>query len=880
MEDKKTLILIDGHALAFRMFFALERTNMQTTTHIPTWAVYGFFKAIFDLLADKKLSIKPNSIAVAFDVSKATFRLEKYSEYKANRLTMPDALRTQLELIKDGLNVLDIPIYTMEGYEGDDVIGTIASQASKRGHRTYILTGDKDSFQLVDDMGLISVLIPQKGEINEYNKQKVFENLNVYPNQVVDYKALCGDSSDNIPGIRGIGPKSAASLLEEYLTLDGVYENIEKISKKSLKEKLIEGKENAYLSQFLATIKKDLDIKFDFESACLTAPNKEKVKDFFQKLQFYSFVKNIDKLLSPFNIETSCENENIVKFDEINPSILQMSLFGESEETKELKEVIKLKDDEVKIFLNSIKTGDKIALLADYADNNFCYVSDGKSTCKVSSIEIKDIFLNEEIKKCVYDIKTILSSEIGDIKGVISDVQLSSYMLDSSRKHDLITQINECLEVVPDEKDLYSLCSYILDLNEFYNKKLTDAELKLLNEVELPLAFVLSDMEKTGVKIDVNCLQEIGKEIDFKVAEYEKKIYKEADCTFNINSPKQVAEVLFDKLQIKPKKRGKSGTYSTNAKILDELAFEYNIASDILQHRQLMKLKTTYVDVLPKLVKSDGKIHTHFNQIVTTTGRLSSSDPNLQNIPIRTEFSNRIRGAFIPADAESYIMSADYSQVELRLLAHYSGDESLIKAFVEDVDIHKVTASKIFGVPVENVTKEMRRKAKTVNFGIIYGQTKYGLSKTLGIEPFEAQELINKYFMTYPKISGYINSTLEKANEKGYVETLYGRRRYLGAELNSRNANIREFAARAAINAPLQGTSADIIKMAMVDLFEKLKSYKSKMILQIHDELVLEVPKDEIEIVEQIVIKAMELNQPLKVPLKVEVSLGKTWMEK
>ena len=880
MEDKKTLILIDGHALAFRMFFALERTNMQTTTHIPTWAVYGFFKAVFDLLADKKLSLKPNSIAVAFDVSKATFRLEKYSEYKANRLTMPDALRTQLEIIKEGLDALDIPIYTKEGFEGDDVIGTIALQASKKGHKTYILTGDKDSFQLVDDSGLVSVLIPQKGEINEYNREKVFENLGVYPCQVVDYKALCGDTSDNIPGIRGIGPKSASSLLNEYNTLVGVYENIEKITKKSLKEKLITGKDDAYLSQFLATIKKDLDIKFDFDGACLSVPNKEKVKEFFQKLQFYSFVKNIDKLLSPFNIDTACKEENIVKFDELPQEVSQISLFTEVKEKKVLKEVKKIKSDEIQAFLNSIKDGDKISILCDYADNNFCYVSDGTVACKTSILEIKDIFLNEKIKKCVYDIKSILSSEIGDIKGVVSDVQLSSYMLDSSRKHDLITQINECLEIIPNENDLYSLCSYILDLDEFYNKKLSQKELKLLNEVELPLSFVLSDMEKTGVKIDVSCLKEIGKEIDLKVIEYEKKIYEQAGCTFNINSPKQVAEILFDKLQIKPKKKGKSGTYSTNAKILDELAFEYSIAADILEHRQLMKLKTTYIDALLKLIGSDGKIHTHFNQIVTTTGRLSSSDPNLQNIPIRTEFSNRIRGAFIPSNPETYIMSADYSQVELRLLAHYSGDEGLIKAFVDDVDVHKITASKIFNVPVENVTKEMRRKAKTVNFGIIYGQTRYGLSKTLGIEPFEAQELINKYFMTYPKISGYINSTLELANEKGYVETLYGRRRYLGAELNSRNANIREFAARAAINAPLQGTSADIIKMAMVDLFEKLKKYKSKMILQIHDELVLEVPKDEIEIIKPMVIKSMELNQPLKVPLKVEVGFGKTWMEK
>ncbi len=881
MEDKKTLILIDGHALAFRMFFALERTNMQTTTHIPTWAVYGFFKAVFDLLADKKLSLKPNSIAVAFDVSKATFRLEKYPEYKANRLTMPDALRIQLELIKEGLQMLDIPIYTKEGYEGDDVIGTIASQARKKGHKTFILTGDKDSFQLVDDEGLVSVLIPQKGEINNYTKEKVFENLNVYPAQVVDYKALCGDTSDNIPGIKGIGPKSASSLLQEFKTLDGVYDNIEKITKKSLKEKLVEGKDDAYLSQFLATIKKDLDINFDFDRACLNAPNKEKVKEFFQKLQFYSFVKNIDKLLSPFNIETVCKSEETVKFDNSSNAFSQMSLFdNEKEDKKELKEIVKLNDSSAEDFINFIKKGDKIAILIDNTDNNFCFVSDGKKSCKISVLRAKNIFLDEDIKKCVYDIKSILSSETASIKGVKSDVQLSSYMLDSSRKHDLITQINECLQIVPDENDLYVLCSYILDLDEFYDKNLSKKELKLLNETELPLAFVLSDMEKTGVKIDTLCLKKIGEEIDLKVAEYEKKIYEQAGCTFNINSPKQVAEILFDKMQIKPKKKGKSGAYSTNAKILDELAFEYTIAADILEHRQLMKLKTTYIDALLKLIKPDGKIHTHFNQIVTTTGRLSSSDPNLQNIPIRTEFSNRIRGGFIPSNEDYCIMSADYSQVELRLLAHYSGDEGLIKAFVEDVDVHKVTASKIFNVPVEEVTKEMRRKAKTVNFGIIYGQTRYGLSKTLGIDPFEAQELINKYFMTYPKISNYINSTLEMANEKGYVETLYGRRRYLGAELNSRNANIREFAARAAINAPLQGTSADIIKMAMVDLFGKLKNYKSKMILQIHDELVLEVHKDEKEIIKPMVIKAMELNQPLRVPLKVEVGFGKTWMEK
>ena len=868
MEDKKTLILIDGHALAFRMFFALERTNMQTTDHIPTWAVYGFFKAIFDLLADKVLNIKPNSIAVAFDVSKATFRLEKFPEYKANRLTMPDSLRTQLTLIQEGLKAFDIPIYTYEGYEGDDVIGTIARQAREKGHKTYILTGDRDSFQLVDDEGLVTVLIPSKGEIVKYNKQEVFEKMEVYPNQIVDYKALCGDTSDNIPGIRGIGPKSASALLNEFETLDGVYENIENITKKALKEKLINGKDDAYLSQYLARIVDSVDITFDFDGACLNIPNKEIARNFLQKLQFYSFVKNLDKLLAPFDSENSC---NIVQFAPIEEEGQQLGLFAMAQ-PKESKK-IEIKD---KTYLKNLKNGDKIGFLLDFQDREFCYIAHNNVVVKIQVNEANDIILNPEIKKITYDVKNIEC----DIKGVISDVQLSSYIKDSSRKHDLIIQINECLEIVPDENNYFELCSYLLELDDFYNKNLSDKELKLLSEVELPLAFVLKDIENTGVKLDIDYLKSIGDEIEIKVKNYEKIIYDEAGCIFNINSPKQVAEVLFDKMQIKPKKKGKSGNYSTNAKILDELALEYAIAANILEHRTLMKLKTTYIDALPKLVKKDGKIHTHFNQIVTATGRLSSSEPNLQNIPIRTEFSSRIRAGFVASNSESVIMSADYSQVELRLLAHYSGDEGLIEAFCSDIDVHKVTASKIFNVGIDEVTKDMRRKAKTVNFGIIYGQTRYGLSATLGITPYEAQDLINKYFATYPKISTYINETLECAQINGWVETLYGRKRYLGAELNSRNANIREFAARAAINAPLQGTSADIIKIAMVDLHSKLKKYKSKMILQIHDELVLEVPSEEIEIIKPMVIETMEMGQPLKVPLKVDVGYGKTWMEK
>ncbi len=883
-EEKKTLILIDGHALAFRMFFALERTNMQTTEHQPTWAIYGFFKAIFDLLSSSskgKKDIRPNSIAVAFDVSRHTFRLEKYEDYKANRQTMPDALRSQLSLIMEGLRALNIPIYTKEGFEGDDIIGTISKKAKEMGHKTYILTGDKDSFQLVDKEDAINVLIPQKGELNCYGWEQVYENMGVEPNQVIDYKALCGDTSDNIPGVKGIGAKTAQWLLGEYKTLDGVYDNIENITKKAIKEKLIEQKEMAYLSQFLATIKRDVEIDFDFSRTCLEIPDKQKVIDFFQSVQFYSFVKNIDKLLAPF--ETSCEKSQTTNFVTIKEDIpseqIQLGLF--SQETKGDEEIVKLNTNEqVKEFLNNIKENDTIALSAILPQMpNSLYIAHN-NTCalvKKDDNKVLEILENEKIKKIIYDIK----SELNYInpKGVIEDVMLASYIKDSSRKHDLISQIQSYLNFMPDENDGYKLTRNILKLHEFYQTSLSEKERILLDNTELPLAYVLKDIEDTGVSLDIEYLKTLSIEIDKKILDYEEKIYNQAGVTFNINSPKQVADVLFNTLKIKPAKKNKTG-FSTSAKILDDLAAEYQIARDILEHRQLMKLKTTYIDNLPKLTKDDGKIHTHFNQIVTTTGRLSSSDPNLQNIPIRTDFSNRIRAAFVPVDREnSYIFSADYSQIELRLLAHFSGDEVLIDAFKNNEDIHLITASKIFEVDKNEVTKEMRRKAKAVNFGLIYGQTRYGLASVLNITPFEAQEFIDKYFATYPKINTYMNNTLIEAHQEGYVETLYGRKRYLGAELNSRNAKIREFAQRAAINAPLQGTSADLIKMAMVKLHNDLKNYKSKIILQVHDELVLEVPKEELDEVKELTIKAMELNQPLKVPLRVDTKCGKTWKE-
>lgn len=909
----KTLLLIDGHALAFRMFFALERTNMQTTEHTPTWAVYGFFKAIFDLLKQNNglNDIKPDSIAVAFDVSRKTFRLEKYEGYKANRETMPDSLRPQFGLIMEGLNALNIPIYTKEGFEGDDIIGTIAKRASELKHKTYILTGDKDSLQLIDKEGSVSVLIPSKGELVTYDWDKVYEKLGVFPNQVIDYKALCGDTSDNIPGVKGIGPKTACSLLEEYKTLENVYEHIDDISKKSVKEKLIENKDTAYLSQFLATIKRDVDIDFDFENTCLEIEKKGDVIAFFNKVQFFSFVKNIDILLKPFFCKDEDGNilqpsasltapplssggeddEAIVKFKEDNSpvqgslfgiqnagqseGIIQGNLFGTGENNLEARlELNEVPFEEFKNTQNSLNNS--IAFLIEGDEVHF---ADDKNFCTSSLTEAKEILENPDVKKITYDIKGALEFGI-KIQGVIDDVMLSSYVKDSSRKHDIASIVQNYLRIVPDAENKKELAGYIYSLHKYYEDTLSVMEKNLVKDIELPLSYVLHSMETEGVCLDTAYLKELSKEINGKILGFEKEIYEAAGTTFNINSPKQVGDVLFNVLKIKPGKKNKTG-YSTNAKILEDLAQEHKIASDILEHRTLMKLKTTYVDNLPKLLHSDNKLHTHFNQIVTTTGRLSSSDPNLQNIPIRTEFSNRIRAAFIPCDENHSILAADYSQIELRLLAHVSEDEALVKAFCDDVDIHTVTAAKIFDVSNDAVTKEMRRKAKAVNFGLIYGQTRYGLASALGITPYEAQVFIDKYFKQYPKINTYITNTLIQAHETGYVETIYGRKRYLGEELNSRNAKIREFAERAAVNAPLQGSAADLIKMAMNELYKALneKGLPAKMLLQVHDELVLEVRNDMLDVVKETVIEAMELGQPLLVPLKADVKIGKTWKD-
>ena len=901
----KTLVLIDGHALAYRQFFALERTAMKNSQNQPTWAVYGFFKAVFDLLS----KIHPDSIAVTFDVSHRTFRTEMYEDYKANRESMPDSLGSQLELICQGLKAFDIPIYTREGFEADDLIGTISSRAAKLGHKTLILTGDQDSFQLIDKDGFIKVLIPSKGELKEYNWTQVYDKLGVYPDQVIDYKGLRGDTSDNIPGIKGIGEKTAQKLLAEYQTLDNVLANCENITQKSIREKICNGKEVAKLSQKLATIIKDVDIDFDFDKAEVVLPDINKVSEFLRSMQFYSFIKNINKILTSFNPEMANSQEVqdiqiLTPATEQQPESGQLGLFTQAiKETVEDNAKIDCKilstEGEVKKLVEELKTKDRFAVNI-YSDKSTILgiaISYGENYFVKGEFTelLKPLLEDSNCKKVFYDAKHnyyVLKENNITLSGIDYDVLLASYVKDPNRSHLIESQALDFLNHIMSEKSevtselLASACAYACDevysiynLAEYWEKNLNEQEQKLVKEVEIPLTTVLAKMEYTGVAIDVSYLKSLSEFMTSKLAEIEDFIYQLAGGPFNINSPKQVAEVLYDRLGIKSKKRKRS----TSAEILEELSNEYEICDFILQHRKFSKLRSTYTDSLPTLIsKRDGRIHTTYNQATTVTGRLSSSNPNLQNIPIRSEEGNKIRNAFCPQDKENYMMlSADYSQIELRLLAHVANDEHLIEAFNNDIDVHALTASKVFEVPIEEVTKDMRRKAKAVNFGIVYGQSKYGLAKSLNISNDQAGQFIDKYFESYPKIKQYMIEKVDYVHEYGYVETLYGRKRYLGAELSSANYQIREFAERAAINQPLQGTAADLIKMAMIKIDEELtkKNLKSKMVMQVHDELVFEAAKDEIEELKSLVKNGMEMGQPFKVPLEVDINCGASWKE-
>ena len=950
MNESKTLILIDGHALAFRQYYALERTNMRTSDGVPTWAVYGFFKAIFDLLKNENLN--PDAIAVAFDVSHKTFRTETYSDYKCNRSAMPDSMQAQMGLIYEGLRAFNIPIYTKEGFEADDVIGTISQKACELGHKVLILTGDQDAFQLVDKDGCVKVILPTKGELVEYNWDKIFDKLGVYPNQVIDYKGLRGDVSDCIPGVKGIGEKTAQKLLARYGTLDAILADCENIPEKAVREKICSGIEQAKMSQYLATIVRDLDVNFDFDSAKINLPDVSVVTEFLKKMQFYTFIKNINEILYSFDkiertapVPTGVNSSDSMQLgffaeavnEEINKEFkceFDKKLITDSRDFSDMLKELSSQSliafniyADVKNAVDSKVIGFAFAYNKDIAADKHITFNDSGFITKTFYIPIshsnianqlrledvitglKSLFETETIYKTTHNAKiayNILRNLEILAEGVIFDTALASYVKDPQRNHELDVQSMEHLNhaimpFAPFEKNKKKQISFsdapvesivnfssdesftILELTKYWINNLDKKELELTYDIEVPLTFVLADMEYNGVSVDEDYLHKLTISMNNQLAKIEGRIYEIAGGVFNINSPRQVGEVLFEKLGLKAKKKRGKTNYSTNAAVLEELAEEYEIAQLILDYRKFAKLKSTYTEALPALIdRKDNRIHTTYNQTVTATGRLSSSNPNLQNIPIRTEEGNKIRNAFVSGNKENgLILSADYSQIELRLLAHITQDKHLLEAFNSGVDVHTLTASKVFDVPVEDVTKEMRYKSKAVNFGIIYGQSKYGLAKSLGISNADAETFIEKYFATYPRVKAYMEGTVLEAEEKGFVETIFGRKRYLATELSSSNGMIREFAKRAAINQPIQGTAADLMKIAMIDFSKKLKenNLKSKMIMQVHDELVVEVVKSELDVVTNLVKEAMELNQPLSVPLVVDVNVGESWKE-
>lgn len=985
--DKKSLVLIDGHSLAYRMYFALEHTRMQTSSNEPIWAVYGFFNAIFALLKN----IKPDAIAMSFDVSSITFRNEMYSEYKAHREKMPDELRDQIDRIKEGIATLGIPIYELQNYEADDVIGTLSKQAAEDNWHVKILTGDQDSFQLVHDggngkAGAVEILIPDRSPRNglkTYDTQAVFEKLGVYPDQVIDYKGLRGDTSDNIPGVPGVGPKTAVKFLTEYKTLENLYEHLDDLPKNKMLEKLVVNHEQAVLSKKLATIDRDAPIKVNLDDCHLVIPDVNKVIEFFEACEFKQFLKQAPTILAPF-VEGEMPT---VEVPEKAPA-KKASATGNTDLKDILEDVaspidvkhhVVTSEVALKAVINEIKnagvfavdletTGldvfnDTIVGIAISVNENLsskkrkaenilnlnAYPSsfptlcqnkkDAKNSDKTTNAYIpvghldtnngesidqlpletviaalKPILEDENIIKIVHNAKfeqNMFESAGIHWQGLVFDTMIASYVYQPERKHGLkslgfdmfkftMTEIEELIgkgkkqipfsEVPVEKASPYAVSdSFVtLKLAETFVDRMDEEQITLFYEVEMPLAHVLGEMERTGVALDLEYLKTLSKELDEKIETAQSKIYELAGEEFNVNSPKQVGEILFDKMGITPlrKTKGKTG-YSTDVKVLEMLSDEHEIVDYILEYRQLFKLKSTYVDALPELVNSKtGRIHTSYNQTVTATGRLSSSAPNLQNIPIRSDLGRQIRRAFVPkkdaGEREGWsLLAADYSQIELRLLAHFSEDPNLVEAFKNGEDIHSATAALVFGLDKDKVTKALRYKAKAVNFGVIYGQTAHGLSQALKIPRAEAAEFIDRYFFKYKKVKGFIDSVKAQAHETGKVSTICGRTRNLSEGLNSSNRNIREFSERAAFNTPLQGSASDLMKVAMIRLQNALKdkNMESRLILQVHDEVVLEVPDNEKDAIQELVQWSMELAQPLKVPLVVDMSMGPTWME-
>ena len=935
MNENKRLFLIDAFALIFRGYYAFIKNPRINSKGLDTSAIFGFMNSLLDLIRREN----PEFISVCFDKGGSRTRSEIFPEYKSNRLETPEAIKIAVPYIQKILNAMNIPVIEKEGFEADDIIGTLAKKAEKEGYKIYMVTPDKDFAQLVTE----NILIYRPARmgngieiwgVDEVNNKFEIEN----PSQVIDYLGMMGDSVDNIPGLPGVGDKTAKKFIKIYGSIEKLLQNTHELKGK-LREKIEGNKELGLISKELARILLDVPVNFDKIKFKMTNPNFDSLNLLLEELEFKRMKDSFNKIYFEKNkIEKNLDYVNSEKVNENSTN--QLDLFSEpgkgnfifSNNKKELNKNYYQHVNEnigLDLLINKILKQKKVAFKINTEDlNQFkstlvgisfswdkgkgYYIKFPEDVIKINTIlnKLKKIFINPKIEKIGHDIKfdlKILHKYNIELKGKIFDTIIAHYIINPDRKHDIEilskSYLNLDLKTIKEYKSEnnindFSLINfpiekqtnffvkkvdYILQLKEFFENELKEANnISLFENIEIPLLKVLYKMETSGVKINIPFLNELSIELTDLALKTEKLIFELAGENFNIGSPKQLGLILFEKLKLveKPKKT-KTGQYSTAEEVLSSLEKDHKIVSKILNWRSIKKILSSYVDTLPSEVNSkSGRIHTEYNQAITSTGRLSSNSPNLQNIPIRTKLGEKVRKAFIPRSPEYIIMAADYSQIELRIIASLSNDPVMIKSFKNNEDIHASTAANVYDVPIDDVTRNQRNNAKTINFGIIYGVSAFGLSQQTDLSRKNAKELIEKYYQTYPNLKNYIKNQISKAREKGYVETVLGRRRYL-REINSQNAIVRGSAERNAINAPVQGSAADIIKIAMIKISEKLfnESWESKMIIQVHDELVFDAKKEELIQLRLMVKQEMENAFKLDVPLTVDIGVGENWLE-
>lgn len=864
-EEKKTLFLLDGHSLTHRAFYALPLLTNDEGEY--TNAVFGFIRMLFSLNDEWN----PDRMIITFDKKAPTFRHEEYEDYKGNRKKMPEELVPQIPLLQQTIEKLKIPMLAQEGYEADDLLGTLSKKAEEKGYKVYIVTGDRDALQLVSED--VNVLYTRKGisDLVKFDLDKVMEKYELTPEKLIDRKGLMGDSSDNIPGVPGIGKKTALKLLKEFGSMEEILANIDQVSGKKRKENLHKYADQARMSYKLGKIKRDVPVDIDFDKCRLDLYDDQEAAEQFKKLGFTSLLDRFD-----FKKELSFDDLEIVELSESLEEFKEKAVkVGKIGISIKLKEKTKAIDGEIQTILFSIK------------DENNIYSY--QPAHKIDAV-VKEIFESEKIEKLIISGKetalALLNHQI-ELINIKFEPLLAFYLLQPSSSlpelEEVFSQeLTISFEQLAEDNKKAVMLSRLFELQDKLISKLKkDDLLKLYQEIELPLIKVLARMEFNGVKVDkewLNLLSErLGKRLDIIV----DKAHALAGEKFNLNSPKQLGEILFEKLGLPVIKRTKTG-YSTNANVLEKLEGKHEIIPLISEYRELAKLKSTYIDSLPPLINDEsGKIHTSFNQMVTATGRLSSTNPNLQNIPIRTEEGREIRKAFIPSSEDMLLLAVDYSQIELRVFAHLSGDEKLKEAFNSGADIHTETAAEVFEVGPDEVSPNLRRHAKVINFGIAYGMSSYGLSQDLDIPVEEAQAYIDKYFERFSGVKEYMDQIIKKVKECGYAETMFGRRRYI-PEINSSNYHRRSFAERTAVNTPIQGTAADIMKKSMLDVYDALKEtdFDLNILLQVHDELVFEVNKSDLDEAAKLIKEKMENTAELDVPLLVDLQIGENWRDK